>query len=255
MKTSRLKKARALISSKKAKSKPFDSLMITCEHGGNHIPARYKKLCRGQSPLLSTHRGYDIGALNVARALARRADAPLFYSTTSRLLIDLNRSLHHKAVYSEFTRELPDAERAAICVHHYAPYRLNVEAWLRSQIRLGKRVLHVSIHSFTPKLDGEVRNAEIGLLYDPKRKAEAQLAAQLFKLTKPTAKAEGWRIRRNYPYHGASDGFTTHLRQLFEPSRYMGIEIEMNQTVVEGRLGQGQMALLISQALAAALGQ
>jgi len=229
--------------------KPYDSLLITCEHGGNNIPARYKYLFVGDAPVLHTHRALDIGALAVAKILAKLVDAPLFYSTTSRLLIDLNRSLHHKGAYSEFTSKLSEAERTTICSRYYTPYRTKVEDWLRTQMDHKKRVLHLSIHSFTPQLEGDVRNAEIGLLYDPRRRPESYLAAQLHERIKSSAKAEGWRIRRNYPYHGASDGFTTHLRRIFAPSAYFGVEIEMNQKIVATTSGQKNMAQLWGQSV------
>ena len=42
------------------------------------------------------------------------------------------------------------------------------------------------------------------------------------------ARRPGLIVRRNYPYLGISDGFTTHLRKAFGP-RYAGIELEVNQ--------------------------
>lgn len=90
--------------------------------------------------------------------------------------------------------------------------------------------MHVAVHSFTPELDGEVRNAEIGLLYDSRRKQEAELcrrwAANLRRLD------PGLRVRFNYPYSGAADGLTTALRQRHPETRYLGIELEINQALV-----------------------
>ena len=48
----------------------MDAFLITCEHGGNRIPAPYRRLFRGQRALLDSHRGYDPGALVMAKALA-----------------------------------------------------------------------------------------------------------------------------------------------------------------------------------------
>ena len=84
-------------------AKPI-SLLITCEHGGNRIPPRYRPLFRGFEALLQTHRGFDPGALTMARELAKAFKAPLFVSTVSRLLVDLNRSIGHPRLYSEATR-------------------------------------------------------------------------------------------------------------------------------------------------------
>jgi len=44
-----------------------------------------------------------------------------------------------------------------------------------------------------------------------------------------------WITRRNYPYLGCSDGFTTWLRQRFPERCYVGIELEINQKHVRDR--------------------
>ena len=85
-----------------------DALLITCEHGGKRIPLAFRDLFRGRQALLDSHRGYDPGALAMARQLARAFDAPLVFSTVSRLLIELNRSPGHKQQFSEATRALAD---------------------------------------------------------------------------------------------------------------------------------------------------
>ncbi len=204
-----------------------DYFLITCEHGGNRIPSRYRHLFAGFEALLQTHRGYDAGALALARELARTLAAPLFVSTTSRLLIDLNRSIGHPRLYSEATRDEPARVRSEILERHYLPHRNKVEAEIAEAIARGNRVIHVASHSFTPALDGAVRNADIGLLYDPARPGEAELCrhwqAQLRAL------APSLKVRRNYPYAGKSDGFTAYLRCRFPAESYLGIELEINQ--------------------------
>ena len=68
-----------------------ETLIITCEHGGNAVPAAYAALFSGHELLLETHRGWDPGALELAGQMASKFDAPLYAATTTRLLIDLNR--------------------------------------------------------------------------------------------------------------------------------------------------------------------
>jgi len=203
-----------------------DHILITCEHGGNRIPARYRPLFDGFEALLPTHRGYDPGALTLARELSRALAAPLFVSTTSRLLIDLNRSIGHPFLYSEATRNAPASVRRAILEKHYLPYRKRVEAHIAAAIAHGSRVIHLSSHSFTPMLDGEVRNADIGLLYDPARHGEVELCRRWQARLKVSAPE--WKVRRNYPYTGKSDGLTAHLRRCFPADVYVGIELEIN---------------------------
>ena len=91
-------------------------------------------------------------------------------------------------------------------------------------------MIHISSHSFTAELDGKVRDTDVGLLYHPARRGEAELCAR-WKETL-AALAPELRIRRNYPYAGKGDGLTSHLRMRFTPGDYVGIELEVNQGIV-----------------------
>jgi len=203
-----------------------DHLLITCEHGGNRIPARYRPLFAGREALLQSHRGFDPGARILARELSRALAAPLYVSTTSRLLIDLNRSIGHPALYSEATRSAPATVRREILEKYYRPYRNKVEVHIAAAIAGGSRLIHISSHSFTPVLDGAVRNADIGLLYDPARPGEVDLCRCWQARLK--ALAPEWKVRRNYPYTGRSDGLTAYLRRRFPAGAYVGVELEIN---------------------------
>jgi len=207
-----------------------DSFLVTCEHGGNRIPAEFRSLFRGHAPLLQTHRGYDPGALVMAKELARTLHAPLVTSTVSRLLIDLNRSIGHPQLFSAATRGVPSTLRNTIVAQHYLPYRAQVERVVRRSVSRGRRVVHVSSHSFTPELYGRVRRADVGLLYDPGRRGEARLCAR-WKASLEKMVPE-LRVRRNYPYAGKGDGLTSYLRKRFSPSVYVGVELEVNQKIV-----------------------
>ena len=202
-------------------------LLITCEHGGNKIPAQYWPLFAKLRDALSSHRGYDPGALALARDFAKAFDAELVYSTTSRLLVELNRSHGHKQLFSEATRDLPAPERERLLQRYYWPYRQWVEAQVSAIVDAGEQAIHVSSHSFTPKLHGDVRRADVGLLYDPARRSERDLC-----LTWQRAIREADSrlvVRRNYPYRGSADGLTTYLRRVHPDARYAGVEIEVNQ--------------------------
>jgi len=207
-----------------------DTFIVTCEHGGNRVPAPYRLLFRGQMTLLDSHRGYDPGSLVMAKALASAFAAPLVASTVSRLLIDLNRSMGHPQLFSAVSRTAPAQTRAKIVEQHYRPYRMRVERLVRQAVARGHRVIHISSHSFTAELDGKVRSADVGLLYHPSRRGEAEACAR-WKDTL-AALAPQLRVRRNYPYAGKGDGLTSHLRAHFAQSDYVGIELEVNQAIV-----------------------
>jgi predicted N-formylglutamate amidohydrolase len=147
----------------------MDTFLITCEHGGNQIPAPYRQLFREQRALLDSHRGYDPGSLVMAKALASACRAPLVASTVSRLLIDLNCSIGHPQLFSAVTRAAPAETRAQIVEQYYRPHRRQVECLVGQAVSRGDRVIHISSHSFTADLDGRVRGADVGLLYHPGR--------------------------------------------------------------------------------------
>lgn len=228
-----------------------DTLLITCEHGGNRIPAPYRPLFQGQRALLDSHRGYDPGALLVAKELADAFDAPLVASAVSRLLVDLNRSIGHPHLLSQVARRAPVTVRETIVERFYRPYRAQAERLVTQSVARGRRVIHVSSHSFTPELDGQVRRADVGLLYHPARHAEAVLCARW--KARLSELAPQIRVRRNYPYAGKGDGLTSHLRRSFPPSAYVGVELEVNQKIVlaRGRPWTALRRLLIASLRAA----
>ena len=210
-----------------------ETRLLTCEHAGNRVPrgvaARFASPAARRA--LASHRGWDRGALDAARALARALGAPLTFTTVSRLVVEPNRSLHHSRLFSEFTRPLPDDVRRALRERHWRRYRQEVEAAIAAGIESGARVLHLSVHTFAPVLRGQRRNADLGLLYDPGRPEERALCVAWQGVLRQTAPA--LRVRRNYPYRGADDGFTTHLRRLFPGDRYLGIELEFNRALFD----------------------
>jgi len=204
-------------------------LILTCEHGGNEIPEKYAQYFEEQQTVLKTHRGLDLGALDFFNHLKPLADFSSF-SKTSRLLIELNRSLHHKNLFSEFTKDLPLSAKKELIAEYYLPYRDKIENEIKKQIHQNEFVIHLSIHSFTPVLNTIKRNCDIGLLFDSRIDKEKQVAS--FLKDSISSKTDNFKVRFNYPYLGKMDGFTTYLRKQFSKN-YVGIEIEINQKYAE----------------------
>jgi predicted N-formylglutamate amidohydrolase len=76
------------------------TILITCEHGGHKVPLAWRHLFASRQETLQSHRGWDPGALALARQFAARMEATLFSSLVTRLLVELNRSLHHPGLFS-----------------------------------------------------------------------------------------------------------------------------------------------------------
>jgi predicted N-formylglutamate amidohydrolase len=168
--------------------------------------------------------------------------------TVSRLLIELNKSQGHPRLFSDFSSGLSGSDKALLLNEYYLPHRAAVRAAIAGQARGGRRSLHIAVHSFTPRLAGEARSADVGLLYDPNRTAEKDLCLR-WKAALKEVRPE-LRVRRNYPYLGVEDGLTTALRCDFQERQYLGIELEVNQALLTGR---GATRKLVADALLASL--
>jgi len=221
-------------------------LLVTCEHGGNDIPDAYRHLFTGSERILASHRAYDPGALDFARLLASSFHAELVATTYSRLLVDCNRSAGNRNVFSEYSRVVDLLTRKRILARYYQPHHEAVRKGITRIVRPGAVPVHVAVHSFAPELRGTVRNADIGLLYDPAREAEKKLCTawqrELVRL-EPSL-----RVRRNYPYLGKTDGLPTMLRKEYPAMHYIGVELEINQAA-----GQGGLKALLDRILPASL--
>jgi predicted N-formylglutamate amidohydrolase len=202
-------------------------IIITCEHGGNHIPRAYRRFFKESVTLLGSHRGYDAGALGLARRLVSEIEAELYLSSVSRLLVDLNRSPGSRNLFSHITRGMDLVTKKKILNDYYFPYRNGVESVVAHAVKKNMQVLHVSVHSFTPVLDGSERTADVGLLYDPSRTGEKNFCARW--RDEILSQCPDLVVRSNYPYRGTTDGMTSYLRKKHDGDLYRGIELEMNQ--------------------------
>ena len=201
--------------------------MLTCEHADHRIPRAHASLFDGAEDVVLSHRGWDPGALSLARLLARKLEQPLLVTRWCRLLVEANRSPTNPGIWSRYTKGLPAEEREQILVRYWRPHRRAVEEAVTAALARGERVVHVAVHSFTPVMDGVVRNADVGLLFDSRRKHESLLARRWAAGLR--AQDPALRVRFNYPYLGRADGLTSALRHRHPPSCYLGFELEVNQ--------------------------
>lgn len=202
--------------------KPVD-LIVSCEHGGNRVPLPFQTLFSRK--FLESHRGWDPGALALARDVAAATGAPLFYSTVSRLLVELNRPLGHPQLFSP---RVPAHAREALLRRYYLPYWNAVS----KAARRGPRVVHLSVHSFTPRLRGVQRTTDVGLLFDPARAAEVEFCRRWRETLLEISPA--LRVRYNDPYPGVFPSLVDALRKKLDARRYVGIQIEINQKFARG---------------------
>jgi len=202
-------------------------IIVTCEHSSKLIPEDFVKRMAVPADI-QMHRVYDKGALGAALAFAEKHGADVFDFPVSRLLVDANRSISNRRIFSEYTMKLSALERYELLQKYYMPFRMKV----MEKILLSQKVIHLSFHSFTDNYNGNIRDFDVGVLYDPKRGGERKISASIID----SLKKAGVHVLSNRPYRGTADGHTTALRREFDDEKYAGIEIEFSQRLSEEKM-------------------
>src|SRR6056297_1123926 len=115
-------------------------LLLTCEHAGNNIPAKFQHYFTGADEVLNSHRGWDPGAAELAECISERVQVSLISYPISRLLIEPNRSERHPKLFSEFTKNLSEEDKTDLLNNYYRPHRKMVTDEIYKKISEHKRV-------------------------------------------------------------------------------------------------------------------
>lgn len=145
--------------------------LITCDHATNTVPDFVNNGCLGLAAGdMGRHIAYDVGAAGVTRALADALEAPAILSNFSRLVIDPNRGEDDPTLLMRLydgtiipaNRHADEAELQKRLNRCYRPYHT---ALAEIAARREDTII-ISIHSFTPQLQGRPpRPWHIGVLY------------------------------------------------------------------------------------------
>ncbi|MEO6014242.1 MAG: N-formylglutamate amidohydrolase [Devosia sp.] len=174
-------------------------IVLLCEHASNYMPAEYAGLGLSRDQL-HRHIAWDIGAAEVTRHLSRLLDAPAYFGTYSRLLIDLNRPLNAPDSIPTVSEGLTIPANADLDVGEvarrvktiFAPFHHRVAADLDQRLNTNRPTRLVSIHSFTPVFSGVARPWHAGVLFDR--------AVDFGNAVLATLQRPGLLIEANEPY-------------------------------------------------------
>ncbi|MCB0361564.1 MAG: N-formylglutamate amidohydrolase, partial [Bdellovibrionales bacterium] len=151
-------------------------VLLLCEHASNTLPI----WANGYFPpdarkLLNSHRAWDKGVASLGKGLAQEIHCPLILGKHSRLLLDLNRSLDSKALWSEWSREMSEKLKQKAIREFYLSYRKEARECLRHHLSKGPTLV-LALHSFTPTWKGKDRPTDLGILFRPETSRERQMA-------------------------------------------------------------------------------
>lgn len=148
-------------------------LLLICEHASNRVPGNWANLGLTETELAG-HIGWDIGAAAVTRELARCFGATAVLAGYSRLFIDCNRDPDRPdaipgasdGVHVPGNDGITSEERELRQAIAFLPLHRQISDLIDRHLAHGIKPVIVSIHSFTPQMDGFHRPWNIGVLWN-----------------------------------------------------------------------------------------
>jgi len=216
--------------------------LLVCDHAGRLIPRALAALGLDQAEL-DRHIAWDIGAASLALRLAGMTGAELYLQAYSRLVVDCNRSPENPGVAPEVSdgtaipgnRALTKAALAARLDAIHTPYHAAIAAALDRR-RAAATVL-VSVHSFTPQMNGVSRPWRVGVLHSH----DSPVSDRMLELLQTES---GLVIGDNEPY--AMDGVDYTVPRHAKARGLDYLELEVRQDLIADADGQKRMAGLLA---------
>src|SRR5690348_13693371 len=216
-------------------------VLVTCDHASRRVPKSLRNLDL-DAESLKLHIAWDIGAAEVSRQLARKLDAPAILAGYSRLVIDCNRDLDDPTSMPAVSdgvpvpgnKDLSPAARAQRVEALFKPYHAAIETALEA---FGPRGVHpavLSIHSFTPVMNGFARPWHIGILWDKDPRMAVPMLAAL-------QREAGLVVGDNEPYSAREPaGYT--VRNHAEKRGLPHLNVELRQDLLGTDAGTAEWA-------------
>ena len=187
------------------------------------------------------HLAIDIGAGKLTEKIAKSLGFTAVIAQYSRLVIDCNRQLMDPGAFLEYgdgilvpgNRNLTQADKDARADAIYWPYHNAIEDQIMRLRAVGPAPAFISIHSFTPVLNGVSRDVQMGVLWDTD--------SRLSDIFLEDFRAAGFLTGDNEPYSGqAPQDFTIdhHAEEIGLPH----VGIELRQDLIDDIAGVEEIA-------------
>ncbi len=216
--------------------------LILCDHAAPRVPRALGSLGLEASDL-ERHIGWDIGALGLARELAKLVDGSLAWQNYSRLVIDCNRPPGSPDSIVAKSEDTVIPANQAVSADHaelrrtaiFEPYHARIRQELDERDSRQVSSVVIFMHTFTPVFRGVARPWHAGVLYLSDTRLARPLLAGL-------QQEDGLCIGDNQPY-SASAETDYSLIEHAEKRGHLYVELEVRQDLVAHESGQRQWAL------------
>ena len=231
---------------------PDSRVILLCDHAGCRVPGEYADLGLHRDQL-ERHIGWDIGAADVTRALARSLGATAILDHVSRLVVDPNRRPFTPSSIPPVSdgcvvpgNENLDRAQALDRVRRwFLPYHRTVARVIARHRRRGAVPAIVAVHSFTPHMNRQDRPWQVGVLWRGDRRLSAPVLEAL-------QRRDGLMVGDNQPYSGLREfGFTVTFHA--QRARLPHIMFELRQNEVDSRAKAEKWAGILHEVLSGPL--
>ena len=222
-------------------------VLLVCDHASDRFPLSLGSMGLDHAARQS-HLAIDIGARAVTEELAERLGATAVICQYSRLIIDCNRDLMDFDIFLESSdgvevpgnADLTEDDKDKRAQDIYWPYHHAIETQINRLKELGRPPIFISIHSFTPIMEGEARPWEMGVLWDKDSVTADSFLKQL--------SSEGYVVGDNQPYSGKGPrNFTINYHA--ERNFLQHVSIEMRQDLIGHENGITSMANILCKVI------
>ena len=223
-------------------------VLLICDHASHRFPKSLGDM--GLDPFARRcHLAIDIGAGPLTKSLAKSLGVTAVVHNYSRLVVDCNRQLMDPSAFLEYgdgilvpgNRNLHQSDKDLRASALYWPYHCAIDEQVQRLRKAGPLPAFISIHSFTPVLNGESRSWEMGVLWDKDEKMREIFLEGL--------RGAGYKVGDNEPYSGkAPQDFTIdhHAEELGLP--HIGIEIR--QDLIDDDAGVAEISEVMHSIIA-----
>tara|TARA_B100000470_G_scaffold217533_1_gene201944 strand:- start:617 stop:1456 length:840 start_codon:yes stop_codon:yes gene_type:complete len=205
-------------------------VLLVCDHASHRFPRSLGTM--GLDYLnRHSHVVHDIGAGALVEMLANNLGVTAVLCQYSRLIVDCNRELVDHNAFLKFNdgvdipanHNLRSDEKEKRASEIYWPYHNAIEGQIGRLKDQGINPVFISVHSFSPVINGEARKWEIGVLWD-----KDSTTAEFFLSNLGEA---GYFVGDNKPYSGKDpEDFT--IDHHAEPSGLPHVGIEIRQDLI-----------------------
>ena len=223
------------------------SHLLVCDHAGRGIPRRLERLGLAERDL-ERHIAWDIGAGATASLVGRALDACVVKQVYSRLVADCNRRPDDPTLAAPISDGIlvpgnadlsPGAIADRIAAIH-APYHSGIATVLDQRQAEGRPAAVVSVHSFTPTMNGMDRPWHVGVLHGGDSLLSQRMLALLMA-------EDGLVVGDNQPYELCEVDYTIPRHAQGRGLDYL--ELEIRQDLIAEGAGQVRLAELLARLL------